>query len=169
MAQAALIVRPLVILHSDRGLPLSPENILVPSAEPHAPPFKDKNLDLLLTWLVDRFPLRLRDPVALPAERRFIVLRNRGGPARAERCEDGLGEWKVVCAWLAAVLEERICRVVLCELDLVVVGEVEVVEGESDDGERVWRRAEGGLQRGHLDRHQLLSYFLFFFHPTMSM
>lgn len=153
MAQAALIVRPLVVLRPDRGFPLRPEDILVPRAEPHAPPFEDKNLDLFLSRLVNCFPLRLRDPVALPAERRFIVLRDRGGAPRAERCEDGLGEWKVVCAWLTAVLEERICRVVLCELDLVVVGEVEVVEGESYDGERVWRRAEGGLQRGHLDRH----------------
>lgn len=45
--------------------------------------------------------------------------------------------------WLAAVLEERVIRVCLGECALVGVGEVDVVEGEGDDGERVRGGAEG--------------------------
>lgn len=66
--------------------------------------------------------------------------------AGAEGVEDLLSQGEVVGGGLAAVLEEGVGGVRFGEGLLVVVGEVDVVEGEGDDGEGVRGGAEGILE-----------------------
>lgn len=51
---------------------------------------------------------------------------------------------------LAAVLEKRVRGVDFGQVTLFLVGEVEVVDGESDHGEGVGRGSKGGLEGGDL-------------------
>ena len=64
----------------------------------------------------------------------------------AQRGEDGAAEGEVVCARLAAVLDERVGGVGCGEGGLVGVGEVEVVDAEDGGGEGVRRGAERGAE-----------------------
>ena len=76
----------------------------------------------------------------------LVVLRDGGGTAGAERLEDLFSQDEIVRRWLAAMLEKWVGGMRLCQCNLVVVGEVDVVEGEGDHGEGVWRGPEGVLE-----------------------
>lgn len=73
-------------------------------------------------------------------------MRDGSAVACAQRGKDFFAETQVVCRGLAAVLEKWVRRMCGGEGELVLVREVDVVEGEGDDGERVWCRAEGVLE-----------------------
>lgn len=123
-SQSPRILTGLPLVHG--RLPLPPQRLIIPSAEPNAPPLENNHLDLLVVT-VDNLPLRALHPVAPPAEGGFVVLRDRSLLPVSQRSEDLVSEREIVGGWLAAVLEERVVGVRVGESDLVVVGEVDVV------------------------------------------
>lgn len=126
------------------------QHVVRQRAEADAPAFEDNDLDGRLSGSVDLLPRLGRRAVAGAREARLVVDGNLGRLFVQERGEDGPAEVEVVGAGLTAVLDERVGRVGRGEGDLVVVGQVEVVDAEDGGGERVGRGTERAAEGGDL-------------------
>lgn len=144
--------------HRLRRTPPLLHGLIRQRAEAHAPALKDHDLDLGVRVVVDAAPLLAGHAVASAGVGGLVVAGDLHGLLGEQRVEHVFAQGDVVRAGFAAVLDERIVRVGGGKGDLFVVRQVEVVDGEDEDGEVSGREGpvvaeegdEGGLA-GALD------------------
>lgn len=138
----------LSLTHS--SLPPDPEGVVVPGSETDTPALENDDADSVLASAIDNRPLGLGHPIALPGKSSLVVLRDGGGLACAQRGKDFFAQREIMCRGLAAVLEERVRRMLCCERHLVGMRQVNVVEREGYHGQRVRWSAKGLIEGGDL-------------------
>jgi hypothetical protein len=103
--------------------------LVTQASEAHAPSLENHNLNWWLAILVDDFPSVWMCAIALAIVERFIVAGDADiRLAGYELREDLFAEGDVVSGGLAAVLDQWVVGLGFCELSLVCMGEVEVID-----------------------------------------
>lgn len=114
------------------ALPLDLDDLGGDAPKPHAPALQQHDLHLGLALLVHGDPLLAGPAVPKPGEGALVVLRDEGGLAAAQRREDVAQEGDIVGARLAADLDQGIIRVGGSQSELVLMTQVEVIDGDDE-------------------------------------